>query len=156
FSHMYAIPLFLGPSFAGSTGGSRVAINGRDQWTAVAQEYVSYSVSADHYFRGTNNGGGLVLFQDQAGAGNLTTSYAALQYAYSFNLAKHFSLRPGLQVAYANRKIDYSRLVFGDQLGIEEIKENTLEPQLEDGITYIDFSASLMGIYQKYWFGFTF
>lgn len=155
FSHLYAIPLFLGPSFAGSTGGTRAAVNARDQWTAIAQEYISYSLSVDHYIEGTNSGAGLIVYQDHAGAGRLTTTYAGLQYAYSINAAENFSLRPGIQLTVANRRIDYSRLIFGDQLSLIEIKDQTIEPQLEDGVNYIDFSSSLLGIYRDYWFGFS-
>ncbi|MFO7868976.1 MAG: PorP/SprF family type IX secretion system membrane protein [Bacteroidales bacterium] len=155
FSHLYANPLYLGPSFAGATGGSRVTLNARDQWTAVAKEYISYSASIDHYFYGTNSGGGLMLFRDHAGDGKLTTHAALLQYSYSINAGKNFSIRPGIQFTYAQRKIDYSELTFGDQISIEEIKDYTIEPQLEESITYIDFSGSLMGIYKNHWFGFT-
>ena len=155
FSHTYAIPLFLGPSFAGSTGGTRVAINARDQWTAIAQEYISYSVSADHYIQGTRSGVGLILYQDHAGAGRLTNSYAGIQYSYSINASEDFSLRPGIQITFANRRVDYSRLVFGDQISLTGTKDQTIEPQLEESKNYIDFSASLLGIYKDFWFGFS-
>lgn len=155
FTHLYAIPLYLGPSFAGASGGTRAAINFRDQWTAVDKEYISYSVGADHYFDGTNNGLGLLLFRDHAGYGNLMSSFAALQYSYSLNVAKNMSIRPGIQGSYTERRIDYSKLTFGDQLSIFDIKDNSIEPQLNESVKYIDFTASILGIYDKYWFGYT-
>jgi len=155
YSHFYAIPLQLGPSFAGATGGTRAALNFRDQWTAVKQEYFTFSIMADHYFTGTHNGAGIVLYRDQAGAGKLATSVATLQYAYSLNATKNIAFRPGLQVAFAQRSIDYSDIVFGDQLSFQGDRDFTSEPSLYESVNYMDFGASLLTVISNYWVGFT-
>ncbi|MFW5852379.1 MAG: PorP/SprF family type IX secretion system membrane protein [Bacteroidota bacterium] len=156
FSHFYAIPLQMGPAFAGSTGGTRVAINARDQWTAINQEYMTFSVMADHYFFGTRSGAGIVLYRDQAGAGKLATSIANLQYAYSVNITEEIALRAGLQMGLSHRAIDYSRLVFGDQLRFEDNVSVTSENSLYDSKTYLDFGTSFMGVISNFWVGATF
>ncbi|HOS84566.1 MAG TPA: PorP/SprF family type IX secretion system membrane protein [Bacteroidales bacterium] len=155
FTHLYAIPLYVGPSFAGATGGTRATLNARDQWTAVKKEYVSYSLGADHFVDEINSGIGLLVFRDHSGYGNLTQTFAALQYSYSLNVSKFMSIRPGIQASYSQRKIDYSKLLFGDQLSIFEIKDETIEPQLIDKTSYLDFTASMLGIYKNFWFGYT-
>jgi len=155
FSHLYAAPLYMGPSFAGATGATRITLNARDQWSAIKNEYTSFSVMADHYFFGTRSGAGFMLMKDRAGAGKLTNSFANLYYSYSVNISKKLSLRPGLQISYANRKIDYDNIVFGDQLDFEQNRETTTEASLYEDINYLDFSSSLLGIYNNYWFGIT-
>lgn len=155
FSQIYSIPLYMGPSFAGSTGGTRVGMNFRDQWPAVDKEYISYSISADHYFSGTSNGVGGFLYRDHSGLGNLTTTNLTLQYAYAFNLDQQFSLRPGIQFSLVNRHIDYSKIIFGDQLSLQGVKPTSIEPQLEENINYIDFGASLLANHPRFWLGFT-
>ncbi|MFO7867714.1 MAG: PorP/SprF family type IX secretion system membrane protein, partial [Bacteroidales bacterium] len=155
FSHFYAIPLQMGPAFAGSTGGTRVALNARDQWTAINQEYMTFSVMADHYFYGTRSGGGIVLYRDQAGAGKMATSIANLQYAYSVNATKKIALRGGLQMGLSHRSIDYSRLVFGDQLRFDDNVPTTSENSLYDSKSYLDFGASFMTVISNFWMGVT-
>lgn len=155
FTHLYAIPLYLGPSFAGATGGTRATLNTRDQWTAVKKEYVSYSLGADHFIDELNSGVGLLVFRDHAGYGNLTQTFGALQYSFSMNVSNSFSIRPGIQASLNQRKIDYSKLLFGDQLSLFEIKDESIEPQLIEKTSYLDFSASILGIYQNFWFGYT-
>lgn len=155
FSHIYAMPLHMGPSFAGATGGTRAAINGRNQWTAVKQEYNTVSAMIDHYFYGTRSGAGIVLLRDQAGAGKLTTSNIQAQYAYSININKFIALRPGIQMSFVHRSIDYSKIVFGDQLDFIQDRPNSIEPSLIENTKYIDFGASLLSIFNNIWLGAT-
>lgn len=153
FSQLYAIPLYMGPSFAGSTGGTRVALNFRDQWPAVDKEFISYSASVDHYFQGTSNGIGGIIYRDHAGLGSLTTSNLSMQYAYSFNVNRIFSIRPGVQFSLVNRHIDYSKIVFGDQLSLDGIKPVSIEPEQNQNINYFDFATSLLANHPNFWIG---
>jgi type IX secretion system PorP/SprF family membrane protein len=93
---------------------------------------------------------------DRAGAGDLTSSTVKLQYAYSLNMTKNLSFRPGVQMSYVQRTIDYDKIVFGDQLEFDVNKPSSMEPSLYQKVNYMDFSASLLTIYKKYWFGFTY
>lgn len=156
FSQLYSIPLYMGPSFAGSSGGTRVGLNFRDQWPAVDKDFISYSLSADHFFAKSNNGIGLLLFRDHSGMGKLTTTSISLQYAYAFNITKELSIRPGLQFTLANRQINYSQLVFGDQISLEGTKPASIEPSLDENKNYIDFGSSLLLNHNKYWLGVNF
>ena len=49
FSQFYANPMYLSPSFAGSTNGTRAVLNFRDQWPAIPGSFITYSASVDHY-----------------------------------------------------------------------------------------------------------
>lgn len=153
FSQLYAIPLYTAPSFAGTAGGTRVGLLVRDQWPVVDKEYVSYSASVDHYFAGTSSGAGLMMYRDKSGRGSLSTTSLTMQYSYSINLNRQLSLRPGLQGSLVDRRIDYSDIVFGDQLGYDGDKSQSVEPQLNENIFYVDFGASLLLFHSRFWVG---
>lgn len=155
FSQLYSVPLYMGPSFAGAAGNTRISANFRDQWPAVDREYISYSLSVDHFFDGTNTGIGGFIYRDHSGMGNLSTTNLSLLYSYSFNLNKSFSLRPGISFSLVNRHIDYSDIIFGDQLSLEGIKPTSIEPQLYEDKYYIDFGASILGLHKTFWLGAT-
>ncbi len=153
FSQLYAIPLYTAPSFAGTAGGLRAGLLVRDQWPVVDEEYISYSASVDHYFAGTNSGAGIMMYRDRSGRGNLATTSLSLQYSYSINLSRKLSLRPGLQGSLVDRRIDYSDIVFGDQLGFDGDKPESVEPLLNENMFYVDFGASLLLFHSRFWFG---
>lgn len=67
FSQFYASPLYLAPSFAGSTDGDRFSLNYRNQWPAITKSFQTYSLGYDHYFPHLKSGIGLLLFREQAG-----------------------------------------------------------------------------------------
>lgn len=153
FSQAYAVPLYLGPSFAGTTGGTRVTTNYRDQWPALKGAYVSYSLSADHFFSSTNSGFGLAILRDQAGMGLVTSTNCLLQYAYVFNINKTLQVRPGIEASYMNRTIDYSKIVFGDQLTFEGNLPSTAAPLVAGKLNYLDFAGSILLLHPDYWIG---
>lgn len=155
FSQVFAAPLYLGPSFAGATGGTRVATNFRDQWPALKREYVSYSLSVDHFFRTTNNSIGLAVYRDHAGMGLLTSTYCMLQYSYVFNITRKMQLRPGIEASFNTRNINYNRIVFGDQLAFEGNLPTTIETSIEKNVSYIDFATSAALFHPFYWLGFS-
>ncbi|HKK66993.1 MAG TPA: type IX secretion system membrane protein PorP/SprF, partial [Bacteroidales bacterium] len=59
FSQFYANPLYLNPAFAGSDKCPRVNLNYRNQWPALGQTYVTYSLSYDQHVNAIQGGAGL-------------------------------------------------------------------------------------------------
>src|SRR4051812_14773105 len=74
FTQFYANPLYLNPAFAGSTRCPRIALNYRNQWPALSGTYVTYSASYDQYVDALGGGIGLLVLNDKAGEGTLSTS----------------------------------------------------------------------------------
>lgn len=154
FSQFYAAPLSLAPSFAGSTNGSRVALNYRNQWPQIPGAFVAYSFSFDHYFHDYRSGVGFLLFRDQAGSGNLSATRAALNYAYNFKLTRHWTISPGLKLSYEQRTLDFFRLVFEDQImpdGSVRPPSGIVNPI--DRIGYFDAAASVLAYSNQLWGG---
>ncbi len=158
FSQFYAAPMFLAPSFAGGTDGSRIILNYRNQWPQLQGTFESYAFGFDHYFHDYNSGVGIQLFRDQAGSANLATTNAGILYSYNFKANRNWTLRPGLHFLYSQRSIDYNKLVFGDQLSLDgDGLTNTSQTSLTlESMRYFDASASLIAYNQDIWMGFTF
>lgn len=152
FSQFYAVPLYLSPSFAGSTDGSRVAMNYRIQWPEIPGAFQTFSASFDHYFPSAKSGVGFLFTSDRAGKGRLSSTNAGFQYSYNFNLTRKLEIKPGIHFYTSQRKVDYSRLMFGDQLywnSSTSMDNYYTQPKT----TYIDFAASCMAYTKRYWTG---
>ena len=154
-SQFYAAPLYLSPSFSGSSNGSRVALNYRDQWPSLPGSFVTYMVSADHYFKEYNSGVGLMMMRDEAGGGKLNTTNIAAQYSYNLDLNRQYHFRPGIQFMYLQRSIDYSKLQFNDQLSFDGVNPTTVELPTDPQTAHFDFGVSLLFYSDKFWVGTT-
>jgi len=152
FSQFYASPLYLAPSFAGSTDGDRIALNYRSQWPSISKAFQTYSLSYDHYFPHLKSGVGLLLFREQAGASSFATTNVGLVYAYKFRFRSGWRISPGLTFFYTQRNIDFDALKFYDEL---ESGTATTEYEVLDKKADIDASFSVLAFNKNYWLGFT-
>jgi type IX secretion system PorP/SprF family membrane protein len=155
FSQFYANPLYLAPSFAGLTEGSRIGANYRNQWPQLPGKFISYTFSYDHWFDNYDSGAGILLMQDQAGSGNLRTTNIGVQYAYDFPLNREWHMRPGVHFFYTERAIDFYKLIFNDQIWPGGQRPSSIEIPPLGRRGGIDFSVSSMVYSERIWFGVT-
>jgi len=156
FSQFYASPLYLNPAFAGSTGQTRVGINYRNQWPSVPASFQSSNVFIDHFIPRYQSGVGLLVAYDREGLAALRSISVGAQYAYVLKLSKKLTFRPGFQVGFTQRDINFNRLTFGDQfdqngfIGIPTAETfNTGENRI-----FADLSAGGLLYAQNFWVGF--
>ena len=116
FSQFYAAPLYLNPAFAGSTQQGRIGLNYRNQWPGIDANFTTVSAFADFYLEDYKSGIGAILTRDYANVLGLQNIGLGVQYAYQLNINKKVSFRPGVQVSINSRNINYSKLIFGDQI----------------------------------------
>lgn len=154
FSQFYASPLYLNPAFAGSTDGTRAIMNFRDQWPAIPGAFVTYAFSVDHYIPHLSSGVGLLFFQDRAGSGHLRSTNIGFQYTYEFQIGKLFKLRPAVHYYLSTRDINFSDLVFNDQMSLSGIASASVEVPPMKKVSYTDFSSSILVYNAEYFFGF--
>ncbi len=154
FSQFYANPVYLSPSFAGSTSGTRAVLNFRDQWPAIPGSFITYSASIDHFFPRYNSGVGLQVLRDQAGTGQLGLTTVAASYSYQIKFNKKWSIRPGLMLNYNIRSIDFDKLQFNDQMDIDGNSPTSIETPTLEKIQYPDAGFSFMAYNKLYWGGF--
>lgn len=152
-SQYYAAPLYLAPSFAGGTDGSRVSLNYRNQWGLIPGGFNTYMLSYDHYFSEVNSGLGVLLFRDQAGEGSLRTTNIGLQYSYNLRVSKRFAFRPGVYLKYSQKGINFSDLVFGDQMVYKSNTSIEMPPLKKVG--FLDLTVSGLAFTNRKWIGFS-
>jgi type IX secretion system PorP/SprF family membrane protein len=155
FSMFYSNSLYLAPSFAGSTGKNRISANYRNQWPEAQQGFITYSVSFDHHFEKLNSGFGVLFFNDVAGTGNLSTTNIGVVYSYDFNINHRVHIRPGLNLLYTQRGLDFNRLIWGDQMSAGGNAPVTAEPGSFKRVGAIDFAASVLTYGEGFWAGAT-
>ncbi len=169
FTQFFASPLTLNPGFTGLfSGEARIAANYRNQWSSVAIPYVTGTVSADFGilknvipYNDRWGVGGLALYDRQAGGG-LKTTYLGFSTAYHKGLDREGlqSLAVGVQVAFVQKRLDFSKLVFENQLtnlgfdptvpnGESFARSSVSYPDINVGVLY---NASL-GTFGNLYFG---
>ncbi len=116
FTQFYANPLYLNPAFAGTARCPRVVLNYRNQWPALSGTFVTTSASYDQDVRGIMGGLGLLVTNDQAGKGTLTTTTASGIYSYTQAINRKFSIKVGFQATYFQKSLDWNKLTFGDMI----------------------------------------
>jgi type IX secretion system PorP/SprF family membrane protein len=152
FTQYYATPLYLNPAFAGANSFHRIIMNYRNQWPgAVPNAFVSYVFSYDYNMDKYNSGLGLFAIQDKAGNAGLTYTNVGGLYAYQLQLNREFSLRTGVHFSYTQKDIDYSRLIFNDQL--EKGGGATFESSRYEKINYLDIATGIMLFNKNLFFG---
>ena len=126
FSQFFSTPLLTNPAHTGFTDGPyRVASNFRSQGMSGGSPYFTGYISADfsplktYLPAGHKAGLGMYVMNDKSLNSALQTNSIGLSAAYNVGLdqAGINSLGLGLQGTYNQRRIDYSKLTFGNQFG---------------------------------------
>lgn len=155
FSQFYANPLYLNPALAGAEVCPRVALNFRNQWSALSGMYTTYSASYDQHVDALHGGIGFSILHDRAGEGTLNTISPSIFYSYRLELGRRLSAKFGVQATYTQKSIDWNKLTFGDQIDekygfVKPTQETFLDPKVD----YLDFSAGAIIYGDRYYFGF--
>ena len=154
FGQVYNNPLFLNPAMVGISPYSRAMAYNRTQWYNLNSKYISYLAGGDHFVSRYNSGLGGYLLYDQQGSLVLKSYEVQLQYAYELVLSKNWALRAGIQPGYVSRELDYSTLIFPDQIHSNGSLTSTQAgvPEYRQRVNYFDFSSGLM-VYNTNWWG---
>ena len=116
FSQFFNAPIYLNPSLTGQFDGDlRVGMIYRNQWSAFGGDLSYLNASADIYVPELAGGIGLSVNRSSEGIAYLTKNNIAATYSYTVG-GDDFTANFGLQAGFTNRTIDWSKLVFGDQL----------------------------------------
>jgi len=156
FTQFYANPIYLNPAFAGSHGCPRFAVNYRNEWPSLSGNYVTYSVSYDHYFKNIKSGIGVIATHDQQGQGTIYTSSLGLVYSYHLKVNRKFSLMFGAKAAMTNKYLDWDKLTFGDMIDPRRgfiYQTGDVPRGPESGRFFFDASAGMVGYSKNFFFG---
>lgn len=154
FTQFYANPLYLNPAFAGTNNCPRVGLNYRNQWPGISGTYVTQSLSYDQHINSLYGGLGLLVTNDQA-AKTLSTLNVSGIYSYQIKVSRKFSVRVGFQATYFQKKLDWSKLTFGDMIDPRRgFVYQTNDIPRGGNKSGIDFSAGILGFSKSFYFGF--
>ncbi len=154
YSQYYANSLYLSPGFAGAEQKTRGIFATRYQWPSLDASFITYTASFDHYFSQYNSGVGVIFNSDVATAAKLKTTEAGVQYAFQANLSKKLVFRPGIQLSYVSRSINYNKLTFGTQYTDNGFNGGSSGENFnQNTISYADISSGGVLYSDSYWLG---
>lgn len=118
YSQFYNSPIYLNPALTGQFEGD-IRFNAlyRNQWTGLSGDFSYMSASADLNLQKLNSGVGLIFNRSSEGTAYLQKNNIALSYSYIIG-GDNFTLSFGLQGGITNQKLNWDKLVFGDQIDI--------------------------------------
>jgi len=157
FSQYYAAQTYLNPGFAGAVHVPRLIFHQRLQWPRLDSKYITSLLSFDGFSEKYRSGYGVMLFYDNLGANNISTSEIHFQYSYELPLSQKVTIRPGLQLGFVSRSINYSNLTFPQQFddfyGLIS-DNNSYDLYGKDRKFYPDVSAGFIAYSDNFWFSF--
>ena len=116
YSQFYTAGLQLNPALAGLSAAPQVSLNYRNQWLALNRAYATYGVAFNQYAPELRSGFGLQVLADVAGNGIYNTYQVGGAYAYDIRFSEDSYIRLGMEGNYVNKRLNWSKLVFLDQL----------------------------------------
>ena len=152
FTQFYAAPLYLNPAFTGNVYLGRVATNYRKQWPGIPGAFTSYTFGIDHHFKNAKSGLGILVSSDKSGSGGLKFTKFSGLYSYYVPVDRGKILRFGVSAGYAQRRIDFNSLVFGDQIATGSQISRSSAGVIQN-YTYLDFGSGLLYHTSKFWAG---
>jgi type IX secretion system PorP/SprF family membrane protein len=155
FTQFNAAPLYLNPAFTGATIEHRLATNYRNQWAGIPGHFVNNTFAYDYNLSEFNSGIGFLFAKESAGTGGLGSSEIGLLYSYHFKIDKKIMIQPGVKFNYITRSVDFSKLIFNDQLarGGSGLTSDNITL---NNVRYIDVTAGLLIYSASFWGGFSF
>lgn len=116
YSQFFNSPVYLNPALNGQFDGDlRMNLIYRNQYTSVAGSLSYISASIDYNVPEFGGGLGLLFTRSAEGTAYLNKNNLSGIYSYSVG-SDQYVLSFGLQAGVTNRSVDYSKLVFSDQI----------------------------------------
>ena len=115
FSQYFMNPIYMNPALSGETDGIRLTTSHRNQWRFVPSNFVTTSYSFDTWVPGPFSFSILHL-KNVEGEGSLESKYSSVGGGYRFKIKKDVRMQMGFQYQRTTRRIDWSKLVFTDNL----------------------------------------
>jgi len=151
YSQFYANPLYLNPALAGAKLEQRITLNYRNEWPTIEKGYVSYSATWDQYFEKISGSLGFVASEDVAGGGVYNRFIGGGIYSYRIRASHTVVLNAAIQANYLQYKLDWSKLLFGDQIDFHTGSVGTTNEYSPAKLKVgnLDFSAGVLGGYKE-------
>ncbi|MBN8879744.1 MAG: type IX secretion system membrane protein PorP/SprF [Chitinophagaceae bacterium] len=155
FSQFFASPMTLNPALTGKFDGVyRFAANYRNQWPTISNAYTTMTASFDMGIlknripENDQFGIGFMGYSDKAGDGALNSTYFGVSMAYHKGLDEngYHQIGAGFQGTYMNKRLNTSKLTFGDQLtpfGFTGVTQESFSSS-QVNLNYFDVNAGVI------------
>ena len=145
YSQFYNNPIYYNAAMTAINNGMSLKLNARNLWGPVPGRFNTFSASLDaqSVFK---MGLGANVYSDVAGEGLLRTNAAYLTYSYRAVDSRNFVLQAGVGGGIVNKNIDYSKLMFSDQLDetMGAVNNTAFISPDRNNVSYADFNAGLV------------
>ncbi len=156
FAQFYASSLYLNPAFAGGSQYTRAMTHQRLQWPGLDANYITSLFSVDTYFDKYNSGVGIMFLRDWQGQNTFSTTEFSLQYSYDVKITKGLDFRPGLQIGYTSRYLNYADMILPEDIqDLETVNPGGHGQFGSDKVNYVDISTGGLIYTNNAWFGFS-
>lgn len=142
FSQFFMNEIYYNPALTGINNGLRVGTSYRNLWGPIPSKFNTGSVFMDG--SGVNKMGlGILASMDVEGEGKLRTTAIAGNYSYRMLESKNIRFQLGVQGQYIRKQVDWSQLVFSDQLDevFGNVNSSSFIIPSQDITQYVDFGA---------------
>jgi len=152
FTQQYATRLHLNPAYAGLHADYSGILTYRNQWPNLNGAFVTNQFAGYYRLKNQTSSAGLVVATDKAGESGFTKFQVGGQYAYQTNWNEKLAFSVGMQLSYNSQSLDYSRLIFGDQLNDNgTTNTNSLELNFYDPVRYISVGTGAVFYNNSFW-----
>jgi type IX secretion system PorP/SprF family membrane protein len=157
YSQFFSSPIYLNPALNGQfEGDMRADLIYRNQWSAIPGKLTYLTASLDFNIPRFAGGLGIMFTRSNEGTAYLTKNNISGIYSYSVG-DDDFVASFGLQAGLSNRKIDWNKLVFSDQidprLGYIHGSSSDAERPAFNSKYYFDAAAGLNFVYKNVMLG---
>lgn len=159
FSQINETPILFNPAVTGNfDGNEQLTVNQRSQWIGGNTTFSTFSLAAEfNLFKKRANlesnylGLGFIFFNDEGGDSKLGTRSGAISLSGIVPLQLGHKLSAGIQLGFANRFIDLSKVYFENQWNGSSYSELLPSSEQADllGFNYVDASAGLVYSYSS-------
>lgn len=116
YSQFFNAPIYLNPALTGQFEGDiRMNLLYRNQWTGLSGDLSYLTASVDLNIPKFGGGVGLMFTRSSEGTAYLIKNNLAATYSYSVG-GDDFVTSFGVQAGATNRRVDWDKLVFSDQI----------------------------------------
>lgn len=138
FSQYFNNPVYYNPAYTGHELGLKARMNFRNQFGGLAESYDNLAFSADVSERNIPGSGGFGIhfLSDFDGIGLIQTTSARLSFSTRVQLSDNIVTQLGIGPTFVNRRIDWSDLVFSDQIDPYGIHSQSAFSNIQDNSKY--------------------
>jgi len=143
--------IYLNPALVGNDSVARLGLIYRIQWPNLSSAFETAAVNFYQFIPKFNAYGGISYLRNDHARGNVISNNFSIFYSQNINIKKVL-LRPSVEVAFGNRKLDDTRLNFGNTMYPSSQAPLNTTTQKQN-LNYTDLNFGVMAYYKKFLLG---